>query len=399
MEKRILIVNKFFYKRGGDCIYAMNLARLLKQQNHKVAIFAMQFPENTNSGWDEYYPFEVSFSGGIKSKVLAASRLMGFAGVKSSFLKLLDDFKPDVVHLNNIHSYLSPIVAKLAHDRGIKVVWTLHDYKLMCPAYSCLRNGKVCELCFLNPLSVLTKKCMKGSLIASTLAYIEAIRWNRRQIEAYVDTFICPSSFIAQKLKQGGYDENKINVLCNFVESNKYGNTNSQKLETRELAYCYIGRLSEEKGVNQLLDVALLLPYKLYIAGDGPLKDSFEKKYACEKIIFLGKLETKGVGKLLRKVQFSVIPSIWYENNPLSVIESLCMGTPVLGANIGGISELINNENGLLFTPNDLKDLRNKIIYLLHERLFNNEKIQTSSVSKFSSKNYYNQLIEIYNAK
>ncbi|WP_321517235.1 glycosyltransferase [uncultured Bacteroides sp.] len=395
---KILIVNKFFYKRGGDCTYTMNLARLLEQQNHEIAIFAMQYHENINSGWDTYYPSEVVFSGGsLKSKILATSRLMGFAGVKSSFLKILDDFKPDIVHLNNIHSYLSPIIAKLAHNRGIKVVWTLHDYKLICPAYSCLRDGKVCELCFLEPLSVLMKKCMKRSWTASIMAYIEAKRWNRNQIEPYVDSFICPSSFMANKMKQAGYNEKKLNVLCNFIEFDKSRNACNQKADIREQAYCYIGRLSKEKGLKQLLEVATSLQYKLYIAGEGPLKDILEKKYACEKIIFLGKLDNDEVSRLLRHVQFSVLPSIWYENSPLSIIESLCMGTPVLAANIGGIPELINDENGLLFKPNNLNDLGDKIIYLLKKRSFNNEMIQTSSADRFSSKNYYNRLIEIYN--
>jgi len=395
---RILIVNKFYYKRGGDCIYAINLAHLLEQQNHQVAIFAMNYPENIKSGWECYYPYQVNFSDRqFKGKILAIYRLMGFAGIKSSFLKLLENFKPDVVHLNNIHSYLSPIVAKLAHDRGIKVVWTLHDYKLICPTYSCLRNGKVCELCFYNPLPVLTQKCMKKSYIASFLAYIEAIRWNKKNIEPYIDTFICPSNFIANKMEQAGYNKNRIRVLCNFIDFKKYSNIYKVKPKTREQAYCYIGRLSEEKGINQLLSVARSLPYKLYVAGKGPLKDSLEKKYSCNNIIFLGELTTDEIYNLLSTVQYSVMPSVWYENNPLSVIESLCMGTPVLGANIGGIPELINNENGLLFTPNDLNDLREKIVSFFNKCVFCNDKIQATSLNKFSSENYYNKLMEIYN--
>ncbi|MBP1593145.1 MAG: glycosyltransferase [Bacteroidetes bacterium] len=397
---RILIVNKFYYKRGGDCIYAINLAHLLEQQNHEVAIFAMNFPENIKSGWEYYYPYQVNFSDRqFKGKILAISRLLGFAGIKSSFLKLLESFKPDIVHLNNIHSYLSPVVAKLSHDRGIKVVWTLHDYKLICPTYSCLRNGKVCELCFFNPLPVFSKKCMKKSYIASFIAYIEAIRWNKNNIEPYVDTFICPSNFIADKMKQAGYNKDKICVLCNFIDFKKYSNIYKVKPKTREQAYCYIGRLSEEKGINQLLSVARSLPYKLYVAGKGPLKDSLEKDYSCNNIIFLGELTTDEIYNLLSTVKYSVIPSIWYENNPLSVIESLCMGTPVLGANIGGIPELINDENGLLFTPNDLNDLREKILHLFNKGVFYNDKIQTTSLNKFSSENYYNKLMQTYNDK
>lgn len=397
---RILVINKFFYDRGGDCIYSKNLVRLLEQNQHTVAVFAMQYPENIFSEWNRYFAKEISFSQNrLKDKLLAILRLMGLGNIKHSYIKLLDDFKPDIVHLNNVHSYLSPIAAKLAHDRGIKVVWTLHDYKLICPTYSCLRNGKVCELCFYNPLPVLTQKCMKKSYIASFLAYIEAIRWNKKNIEPYIDTFICPSNFIANKMEQSGYNKNRIRVLCNFIDFKKHSNIHKLKPKAREKTYCYIGRLSEEKGINQLLSVASSLPYKLYVAGKGPLKDSLEKKYSCNNIIFLGELTTDEIYNLLSTVQYSVMPSVWYENNPLSVIESLCMGTPVLGANIGGIPELIDNENGLLFTPNDLNDLREKIVSLFNKCVFCNDKIQATSLKKFSSENYYNKLMEIYNDK
>jgi glycosyltransferase involved in cell wall biosynthesis len=396
MKKKILIVNKFFYERGGDCIYTINLKHLLEQQNHKVAIFAMQFADNINSEWEAYYPSEVCFSGSLKNKILAASRSMGLIGVKKSFTELLENFKPDIVHLNNIHSYISPIVAKLAHDRGVKVVWTLHDYKLLCPSYTFQRDNKVCELCFQNPLSVLTNKCMKKSWSASAIAYIEAKRWKKKWIESYIDAFICPSIFMSNKMRQGDYDKKKLHVLCNFIEVDKYL-TYNHKISTREQAYCYIGRISKEKGINQLLKIASSLPYKLYIAGDGPLKDSLEKKYANENIIFLGKLNSEEVDKLLRRVRFSVTPSIWYENNPLSVIESLCMGTPVLSSNIGGLPELINDKNGLLFNPNDPEDLKEKIIFLFNENPFNNEIIQNNSFKRFSPQGYYSKLMEIYN--
>ncbi len=392
---RILVINKFFYDRGGDCIYSKNLVHLLEHNQHTVAVFAMQFPENNISEWDRYFAKEISFSQNkIKDKLLAILRLMGLGNIKHSYIKLLDDFKPDIVHLNNIHSYLSPIVAKLAHERGIKVVWTLHDYKLICPAYTCLRRGKTCEKCLRNLSAVVINKCMKENITASVIAFLEAKRWNRKSLENYVDSFICPSYFMANKIAQGKYDENKINVLHNFISINEVDK--KQELLIREQAYCYIGRLSEEKGIGQLLKVASSLPYKLYIAGDGPLKEELEEKYSDERIIFLGKLTPERVVELLRRVQYSIIPSIWFENNPLSVIESLCLGTPVLGADIGGIPELINKTNGDLFKPDDLNDLKEKIIFLFEKRSFNYEMIRNEAISHFSSENYYSKLIKIY---
>ena len=158
---KIIIANKFIYPRGGDCICALELRRLLERKGHTVSFFAMDFPENISYPEQVYFPKEVSFSGGgVFNKIAAANRLLFGKGAEESFNRLLDDFQPDVVHLHNIHSYLSPVLAQIAHRRGVRVVWTLHDYKLICPSYSCLYNDKVCEECFDNKLPVLKKKCI-----------------------------------------------------------------------------------------------------------------------------------------------------------------------------------------------------------------------------------------------
>ena len=204
MKQKILIATKFYYRRGGDSIYALNLEHLLKSQGHEVSVFAMQYPENLPSKWSEYWPSEVSFSGSFRQKLSAVGRTLGMDDVTKQFARLLKDFAPDVVHLNNIHSYLSPVVAQMAKKAGAKVVWTLHDYKLICPSYSCLRNEKPCELCFNSKLAVLKTRCMKNSLAASTIAFIEAKYWNQQKLQRATDSFICPSQFMATKMTQGG---------------------------------------------------------------------------------------------------------------------------------------------------------------------------------------------------
>ena len=130
---KILIVSKFLYARGGAETYAISLGEMLKMHNHEVRFFSMSYPENINVNENEYFVKEVSFfQSSLNAKLKAALRVFG-VGVKRNYEKILDDFQPDVIHLNNIHSYLSPIVAELAHKRGIKVIWTVHDYKLICP--------------------------------------------------------------------------------------------------------------------------------------------------------------------------------------------------------------------------------------------------------------------------
>lgn len=388
---KILLANKFYYRRGGDCIYMLNLEKLLKAHGHEVAVFAMDYPENLDTPWKKYFPKNMS-------KLMAFTRPFGSHEVKSTFKKLLDDFKPDVVHLNNVHTQLSPVMAELAHQRGIKVVWTLHDYKLLCPRYDCLKNGNtICETCFNgDKKACLDNKCMKGSKLASFIGYKEAVTWNRERLEASTDVFICPSQFMADKMVQGGFSKSKMQTLCNFidVEKCKFSSTDGtddvELLPKKEDYYCFIGRLSHEKGAKTLIEAANQLPYKLVIIGGGPLMDEL-KSVAHTNIEFVGFKQWDDIKQLVGKARFSVIPSEWYENNPLSVIEAQCLGTPVLGANIGGIPELTD----YTFSSGNIADLKTKI-----EKMWNSEfdyqQIASDAQHRYDAETYYDKLINIY---
>lgn len=402
---KILLVNKFYYPRGGDCLVAMGMEQMLRKRGYEVAFFAMQYPQNTHSDWQGYFPGEIDFSmGGARGKVAAVKRLLGKDEVVTKFVALMDNFCPDVVHMHNIHSYLSPVVAEIAQKKGAKVVWTLHDYKLICPTYSFLREGKVCELCLTQPTAVVAKKCMKGSLPASLIAFMEARVWNKARLIRHVDAFICPSRFMKEKMMQGGFPETKLTVLNNFLPFLSKDISPRDKQDKTEPAYCYVGRLSEEKGVGQLLDVAAGLPYRLLVAGTGPLADVFEKRYAIhQNIVFLGQQSREQVEALFHEACFSVIPSVWYENNPLSVIESLSLGTPVLGANIGGIPELIEEgRNGLLFEAGNADDLKLKIEAMFESvgsrKFASAGDIQNRAAGTFSEDAFYSCLLEVYSS-
>ena len=389
---RILLANKFYYARGGDCICTINLEELLKKNGHEVAIFAMDFPENLQTSWSKYFPGEIRFKPGI-GIIEAFARPFGIGEVKRKFNALLDDFHPDVVHVHNIHSQLSPIIVELAHQRGIKVVWTLHDYKLLCPRYDCLRNGtEVCEECFADKRRVVEHKCMKNSWLASMLAYWEAMKWNRQRLEASTDVFLSPSSFMAEKMKQGGFDKSKIHILCNFIDVKK---TIRQEYNKQDY-YCFIGRLSHEKGGATLVKAARQLPYKLRIIGGGPLMDELKTLAAGTDIEFLGYKQWPEIKELVGCARFSVIPSEWYENNPLSVIEAQCLGTPVLGARIGGIPELIEEgKSGMLFESKNTVDLKTKI-EAMFSHTFNYEALAKSSQERYSEDAYYQRLMNVY---
>jgi len=384
---RVLLVNKFYYPRGGDCIVVLNTQSLLRGNGIEAEVFAMRYPDNLPARYQDHFASEVNFGGSPGDKLRALRRTLGLdRDVVQNFQAVLDDYKPDVVHLHNIHSYLSPVVGLLAHKRGIRVVWTLHDYKLLCPRYDCLLDGKPCEQCITgNTQGVIAHRCMKGSLAASFVARFESIKWNRNVLKQNTDLFICPSQFMAQMMEKGGFDPNKMVVLNNFLDPVKYeryqsggGNT------TREDYYCFVGRLSPEKGIEDLLEVASRLPYRLKVAGGGPLESAMRIKYAdCSNIEFLGMIDAVQVANLLAGARLSVTPSQWYENNPLSVVESLCAGTPVAGSQIGGIPELIDNSNGIIFQPFDKEALSTAITTAM-SREWDHSGIAAKALKRFS---------------
>ena len=399
MPKRVLLVNKFYYPRGGDCVVVLNTESLLRVNGVEVQVFAMDYPENLQTHYQDQFAPRVSFSGSRSNQWRAMKRTLGLEGVRERFEAVLDDFKPDVVHLHNIHSYLSPIVAELAHQRGIRVVWTLHDYKLLCPRYDCLLNDKPCEKCFRGAKhNAVIHRCMKGSLPASVVAWLEALKWNRRKLEENTDLFVCPSRFMASKMESGGFNHDKLKVLNNFLDPVKMRQYQAMDPNApRENYYCYVGRLSAEKGIEDLLEVASRLPYKLKIAGTGTLEPAMRIKYGeCENIEFLGMIDAVDVARLLAGARLSVMPSQCYENNPLSVVESLCAGTPVAGSNMGGIPELIDSCNGIVFQPNDQETLATAISMSM-ARDWNHGEIAANAIKQFDPSAHMHALLhDIY---
>jgi glycosyltransferase involved in cell wall biosynthesis len=361
---KILLANKFYYPRGGDCVYTIDLERLLQAEGHETAVFAMQYPQNLESKWSRFFPSEVAFSPKKPVQFLKALvRPIHSFEVARKFKALLDEFQPDVVHLNNIHTQLSPIIAEIAHKRGIRVVWTLHDYKLLCPRYDCLRNGKPCELCFAgNKSHVLKYSCLKGSKLASFIAWLEARTWSRKRLEASVDAFICPSRFMKEKMEQGEFDPSKLHVLRNFIDPKKVEGPLPEKKDH----YCYVGRLSEEKGIRTLLKVASELPYTLKVLGTGPLDAELREQFkGFSQIEFLGHQGWPVIREVLGSARCMVLPSEWYENCPLSALEAQALGTAVIGADIGGIAELLTAEANSLFTSSDDIALNEKIAEMM----------------------------------
>jgi glycosyltransferase involved in cell wall biosynthesis len=391
---KILLANKFYYRRGGDCIYTINLEDLLRKHGHEVAVFAMQHSENLPSAYEKYFPKEIDFTR-IKFRdfFTSVTRPLGSKEVKDKFSRLLEEFHPDVIHLNNIHSQLSPVIAKIAHKKSIKTVWTLHDYKMLCPRYDCMRNNKPCNLCYTDKRAAVRYSCLKNSRLASILAFGEAEIWNREKLEKYTTAFICPSDFLRNEMIRGSFNSQKLIKLNNFIDTEKI---TQPVCLNKENYYCYVGRLSPEKGVETLLKAAAELPYTLRVIGTGILEQELKQKHQAENIIFEGYKSWNEIEAIAGKAMFSVMPSECLENNPIATLESLALGTPVLGARIGGIPELVEeNANGLLFESGNECDLKNKIQKMFATN-FDYREIAEKFQVRYSGENHYNELLKIY---
>lgn len=407
---RILLVNKFHYLNGGSEKYYFELGKLLKKNGNEVAYFSMKDDRNIKTGEKEYFVEKIDLNTGSKLKALDVIYS------KENYKKMqeaIDDFKPDVVHLNNFQRQLSESIVECCRDNNIPMVFTAHDVQAICPAISMLDSEKnICEKCINGKyMNCFKKKCVKNSTLKSLLGAYEGNYYRRKKVYTKkIKNIITPSIFYKNKLIEDGIQEDKIKAIHNFINIEEY----NLKLEDEGYAL-YSGRLAKEKGILNLVEAFSnliinnknndkLKNIKLYIAGNGPEKENIEKTIKEnkleDKIILLGYLNQKDLKEYTRKCGFLVIPSIWYENGPYSVIETQSIGKAIIGANIGGIPEMvINNENGLTYKYNDVKELEEKMKRLfsdieLREKFGNNAKEFANK--EYSPENYYKKLEKIY---
>lgn len=384
---KILMVNKFHYLKGGSEKYYFELAELLREHGHEVAFFSMKDEKNIKTDCKEYFVEPIDLNTGSKLKALD---VIYSKENKKKMEEALDEFKPDIVHLNNFQRQLSASIIDPIKSRNIPIVFTAHDVQAICPAITMMDNDKnICEECMKGKyLNCIKKKCNKGSTLKSIVGALEGYYYRTKNIYTKkIDFIITPSEFYREKMIEDGIPENKIKALHNFVELKDYD------LEVSDEEYAlYFGRLSKEKGILNLINAFTKLKEgKLYIAGEGPEKETIEKiikeNNLEDRIKLLGFLNADQMKDTIRKCKFVIVPSIWYENCPYSVMETLAIGKPVIGANIGGIPELVKNEqSGLTYKYDDIDELANKM-----ETLFNNEDL----VSKYGV-NAKKQANELY---
>lgn len=361
---KVLMINKFLYPNGGSETYIFKLGEYLMSQGHEVQYFGMEHEDRCVGNRANAYTSNMDFHGGSKlSKLTYPIKTIYSTEARKKIRQVLDDFKPDVCHLNNFTYQLTPSVileiVKWRKQTGhaCKIVFTAHDYNLVCPNHM-LNNPNThenCEKCLGGHFLNCTKgKCIHGSTAKSAIGTLEAYFWKMQGAYKYIDKIICCSEFLKSKMDTNPVFAEKTIALHNFVDRAPWK-------ETQKKDYVlYFGRFSEEKGIGTLIDVCKELPEVQFVfAGTGPLEDEVN---GISNIRNVGFQTGADLEKLIREARFSVYPSEWYENCPFSVMESQMYGTPVLGADIGGIPELIRaQETGELFESGNKDELKEKI--------------------------------------
>ncbi|MDD5342704.1 MAG: glycosyltransferase [Patescibacteria group bacterium] len=397
---KVLLINKFYFLKGGAEKQFFDLKEMLERHGHQVVVFSMQHENNLPSPYSKYFVSKVDFEKvrwdwqGLRT----AARMFYSFEARRKLGRLIKEERPDICHIHNIYHQISPSILSVLKRRNIPVVQTLHDYKLLCPHYSMYSHGQICERSKgYNYFACAFHRCVKNSYVASFLAAFEMYFHKMLRIyEDNVDLFISPSQFLIKKVREWDLPVIEINHLANFIKLE-----NHPAYETGDYLL-YYGRLSEEKGVSLLLDAVKDLPVKLKIVGSGPEEKLLKEKAKKENISnveFSGFATGSELGRLIGESRATVLPAQWYENCPLVILEAYSYKKPVIGTRLGGIPELIRDgETGFLVEAGSVEDLRRKIelMYLDKNQALKMGEAGYKFVQRFSPEIYYQKLMRYY---
>lgn len=398
---KILLAHNHFEKLGGAEVFYHEVGRVLEKNGHEVAYFS-PFDEDINSPWKEYFPQTVDYkSGGIINNLLSFKEMIYSKVSKNNMSKLLEDFKPDIVHVFAIHVRLTPSILDACKVAKVPVVMSCNDAKHICPNYKLFQNGSVCEKCkggkYYNAIKY---RCSKGSLKYSVASALEAYSHERTDIyRRNIHTFLFASKFMANKTEEfWGKESFRWDMLKNPFDSKKYKVSH----ETDDYIL-FFGRFVEEKGIQILIEAMSKIPeVKLKIIGAGPNENLLKKQAEnLQNIEFLGPKWDDQLNDVLKKAYLVVVPSIWHENFPYVILQSFAFGIPVIGTNRGGIPELvIDGKHGYIYEANDPDSLAKKIKYIWtdqDERQKMSKTVKRYMDNNFNDDVFYNSIERIYN--
>ena len=402
MSLRVLQVNKFLYRVGGAESYMFNLAEALKESNVDVAFWGMSDERNlVDDAFNSFSkPIDYHNQKLFRKLINSGRTIYSFAN-KRKIGVILDQFKPDIVHIHNYNFQLTPSILTEIKKRGIKIVQTIHDSQMVCPYHRLYNFQKknICIKCVKGSfLNCVKDRCFDNSLLKSSIGYLESTLYHSADYyNKYIDLFISPSNFIKDLVKNN--IRNEIRVLPNFISQFPIENEGDQNRKNEFKEYVlYFGRISEEKGIIQFLDYFVKLKRNLLIIGNGPLVDQIKKS---EYIKYIGPKYGEDLNFYIKNSQYVICPAVGYENCPMTVIESLVNKVPVIAPNHSGFIELIDHgkDGYLIDLGQSESDVLNELKEILDQRLvpFENDKDSfEKKLNKFSKKFHLEQILKAY---
>lgn len=403
MQKSLLSINNYHYLRGGAEKVFLDHNELMKEVGWRVAPFSMHGEKNLPSEWSSYFVKEIEFGESYSTlqKMVNAVKIIHSYEAKQQIAKLVQDFRPSIAHGHNIYHHLSTSILSALRAHGVPVVLTLHDLKIACPAYTMLSHGKICEKCKGGGIhNVFTNKCMKDSTLLSGLIMVEAY-FNQLfgMYKRNVNRYVVPSQFYIDKFVEWGFPRHQFVHIPNYVELKE----SHPKCQVGNY-FVYAGRLSKEKGLITLVKAAAAQGSRLIIAGSGP-EELHVKKLSSElgasHVEFAGYLDKQALSELVAGCRAVIVPSEWYENCPMSIIEAFAAGKVVIGSDIGGISEMIEEGvDGFKFkmgSSDQLAGLMNQVARMTEDTLVEMggkavEKVRTH----YSKEQYLEKTLQLY---
>ncbi|MBW2072024.1 MAG: glycosyltransferase family 4 protein [Deltaproteobacteria bacterium] len=394
----ILNVGQNFFIRGGSDKYQFAITELLENKGHRVVPFAALHSENLPTPWQRYFPQKVDFD---KPKPIDIFRYLYSVPAAKCMSRLLQDVAIDIAHLHIYYGQLTASILRPLKSRGIPIVQTLHEYKLVCPTYSLMSNGRICEACQGHAFwKAIWQRCNRGSVSRSFLSSVEAYISRILGSVSKIDHFISVSEFQRRKFIELGIPEQKITTVHNFVDCHCIRPSTSHGEH-----FLYFGRLERYKGVFTLLKAAAdIRNVPLYIVGSGkalPEMYRWTQKRQLSHIRFLGFTKGRDLDNLIRQSICAIVPSLWYETFGLTIIETFAHGRPVIASRIGGITEIISDgEDGFLVSPGDAAELRVKLVQMAADNdlaMRMGHAARKKVQEQFSPEIHYKNLMSVYN--
>jgi glycosyltransferase involved in cell wall biosynthesis len=357
---RILFCNKYNYPFSGTEAYIFEVMELLRSNGHEVALFSMADPRGSPSAYDQHLPQPVKFKSADRwwdGASLAAHAIYS-TDARRKIRAMIADFRPDIAHVRNIYHHLSPSILWELKAQQIPVIYHLNDFKVLCPSYNLVSHGRACESCKDGAFWHAFKEgCYPGRSAQLTLvleAYVHRLLGTYRKC---VDCFLAPSQFVRDKFIEHGWDGTRFEVLQHFQPVHEIRERNPNVAPI-----LYFGRLSAEKGLDDLLHAMRSLPHlRLMIAGDGPERLRLEQlgtTLGLQNVSFVGQLHDAELDRAIANSRFTVLPSHAYETLGKTILESYAWGRAVVASDLGSRRELVQpGVTGLLYKTGDVPAL------------------------------------------